>query len=203
MATLRRIVLLRHGNTVGDSHERFHGSSDVALSDEGRGQVRDAGLGMAREVFDLVVSSPLSRAWQSASMLAAGNPVRLMPEFREIHFGRWEGLTAEEIQAQDPALYQAWQDRTPDFGFPNGEPLEEFRTRVLRGLDVLKDSGAANILVVSHKGVIRTLVQHLTGDALAEDSPGLGEVVSVTQDGEGWIHGRRGSDPAGLGEYAA
>ncbi|MEM7409896.1 MAG: histidine phosphatase family protein [Myxococcota bacterium] len=203
MATLRRIVLLRHGNTVGDSHERFHGSSDVSLSDEGRGQVRAAGLAMATEVFDLVVSSPLSRAWQSASMLAGGQPVRLMPEFREIHFGRWEGLTAQEIQERDPALYQAWQEGAADFGFPNGEPLDAFRTRVLAGLDQLKNSGAANILVVAHKGVIRTIVQQLVGEAPDADAPALGEIVSVTQDGEGWILGRRSSDPEGVNEDAA
>ena len=91
---LRRIVLLRHGNTVGNSKERYHGSGDVALSDEGRIQMREASRALAREVFDLVVASPLRRSWESAWIVAGGAPVRLEDGFREIHFGRWEGMTA-------------------------------------------------------------------------------------------------------------
>ena len=79
MSPLRRIVLLRHGDTVGNSRERFHGSGDVALSDEGRDQVRAAGRRLATEVFDLVASSPLRRAWQSAALLCGGSPVLLVP----------------------------------------------------------------------------------------------------------------------------
>ena len=56
MTQLRRIVLLRHGNTVGNSHERFHGSSDVALSGEGADQVRAAGRHLATEVFDVIAA---------------------------------------------------------------------------------------------------------------------------------------------------
>ena len=113
MTRLRRIVLLRHGNTVGNSRERFHGSGDVALSEEGREQVRAAGRRLATEVFDLVAASPLRRAWQSAALLCGGAPVLLVPEFREIDFGRWEGLTAEEIEARDPVLYRAWREKAP------------------------------------------------------------------------------------------
>ena len=120
MTQLRRIVLLRHGDTVGNSKERFPGSSDVALSDEGRQQVRDAAAGMAREVFDLVVASPLRRSWESARIASGGAPVRLEPGFREVHFGRWEGLTAAEIEAQDPALYADWQAKSPGFEYPVG-----------------------------------------------------------------------------------
>ena len=70
MNRLRRIVLLRHGETVGNSRERFHGNSDVALSDEGRAQVRAAAKRLATEVFEVVAASPLRRAWQSAKPAA-------------------------------------------------------------------------------------------------------------------------------------
>jgi len=204
MSDLRRIVLLRHGNTVGNSHERFHGSADVALSAEGRAQMHDAGRALAREVFELVVASPLRRSWESAALLAGSHPVRLMPEFSEIYFGRWEGLTAEEIRAQDPVLYQAWQERAPDFEFPGGEPRAAFRDRVTKGVAELKASGAQNVLAVLHKGVIRAVAEELLGEPLAKEAgPELGESISVTRDGATWFLGRRGSNPPALQDDAA
>ena len=202
MSSLRRIVLLRHGNTVGNSHERFHGRRDVALSDEGRRQMRAAAPELVHEFFDVVVASPLARAWESARLLAGSHPVRLLPEFREIDFGRWEGLTAEEIEARDPALYRAWRSGAADFEFPGGERRADFRARVLRGLGTLEASGARNALVVSHKGVIRVLAEHLSGEALEGGGPDLGGLVSVTRVGDRWLRGRRSSDPAALRDVA-
>ena len=201
MNRLRRIVLLRHGETVGNSRERFHGNSDVALSDEGRDQVRAAARRLATEVFEVVAASPMRRAWQSAALLAGGTPVLLVPEFREIDFGRWEGLTAEEIEAQDPVLYRAWREGAADFEFPSGERRAAFRERVLRGFASLAQTGAESILVVVHRGVIRVIGEHLVGKPVAPP-PELGQIVSFTRDGDRWFEGRRSSNPPGLGAAA-
>jgi broad specificity phosphatase PhoE len=201
MNPLRRIVLLRHGETVGNSRERFHGSGDVALSDEGRAQVRAAGRRLATEVFEVVAASPLRRAWQSAVLLSAGAPVLLVPEFREIDFGRWEGLTAAEIEAQDPVLYRAWREGAADFEFPGGERRAAFRERVGKGLATIANTGAENALVAAHRGVIRAIGNHLLGVPLAAP-PELGEIVSFTRDGERWFLGRRSSNPPALGAAA-
>ena len=71
--------------------------------------MQDAALALHREPIDLVVSSPLRRAWEGAQLLLGGGPIQLEPDFREVDFGRWEGMTAEEIEASDPVLYQEWQ----------------------------------------------------------------------------------------------
>jgi broad specificity phosphatase PhoE len=199
MSSLRRIVMIRHGETDGNSSVRFHGAADVDLSDQGREQMRAASARLGGEVVDLVVASPLRRAWRSAWLVARGRPVRLEADFREIHFGRWEGLSAEEIRASDPVLYEDWRAGKPGFEFPGGEPRAEFRARVRRGLERLLASPARGALVVAHKGVIRAIVEELGGAPLDRERPALAELVGVSRQPDGsWFVGRHSSDPPAL-----
>lgn len=179
-----RIVLLRHGETVGRSSIRFFGATDVALSGLGADQAAAAARAIGPEDFDLVVASPLQRSWRSACIVAPGREIRLEAGFREIDFGRWEGLTREEIEAQDPELYTQWQERGLEFGFPGGEGRDEFRARVVAGLDRLLGSPVASILIVAHKGTVRTIAEELSGSVLAPDQPPLGGFVGLTRTAE-------------------
>lgn len=204
MSQLRRIVLVRHGETVGNSSTRFHGSSDLALSDHGRAQMREAAYALRRETFDLVVASPLQRSWESARIATGGAPVRLDAGLREVHFGRWEGLTREEIEASDPVLYADWQARKPEFEYPAGESRADFAARVLEAFGRIEASGASRVLAVIHKGVIRVIAARLLGgDELPPDEPALGGIVGIGRADDGsWFLGKHGSNPAGLEDAA-
>ncbi len=198
MAQLRRLLLIRHGETDGESSIRYHGSADVPLSEEGRGQMRRV-AGRFRNAVDRVVASPLRRSWQAAWIVGGGAPVQLEPDFREVDFGRWEGLTQEEIQARDPVAFEDWQSGAEDFAFPSGESRKEFQERVQRGLDRLLASGAGSALVVAHKGTTRAIVRALTGSDLPAEEPALGGAVVLTRDGDGsWFVGTRSSNPEGV-----
>ena len=198
MSSLRRIVMVRHGETEGQSSVRFHGSADVQLNDEGRAQLRETARKMRTEVFDLVAASPLRRSWEGARIVSSGAPVRLYSEFCEVHFGNWEGMTAEEIEESNPVLYRDWQAGAANFEYPGGELREAFRSRVARGVESLLASGATSVLLVSHKGVIRTIGERLL-DAPPSEGPELGGVISVSRGADGrWYEGRRGSNPPGL-----
>ena len=204
MSQLRRIVLVRHGETVGDSSIRFHGSSDLALSEEGRAQMRGAAFALRQETFDLVLASPLQRSWESARIVSGGAPARLDAGLREVHFGCWEGLTAREIEAADPVLYADWQARAPGFEYPSGEARADFAARVLEALERVEHSGATRVLLVVHKGVIRVIAEKLLGAPLPEGEPALGGIVGLGRAADGsWFVGRRGSNPAALDETAA
>jgi broad specificity phosphatase PhoE len=199
MAQLRRLVLVRHGETEGNSSERFHGSGDVALSEAGRAQIRAVLRALRGEVFDLVVASPLRRSWQSARILAGSAPVRLEAAFREIDFGRWEGLAEREIAASDPILHRDWRAGAPGFEYPGGEKRAEFRARVQLGLERLRRSGARSVLGVLHKGVIRALAEELLAAPLEDGAPSLGARVEMTRDPSGrWFQGRRSSEAGTL-----
>ena len=77
MSTLRRLILVRHGETDGDSGRRYHGSADVDLSPEGVEQMKRVRHTLREPGFELVVASPLRRAWKSAWLIGEGSPVRL------------------------------------------------------------------------------------------------------------------------------
>ena len=120
-------------------------------------------------------------------------------DLREVHFGRWEGLTREEIEASDPVLYADWQQGAADFAYPGGEVRADFRERVGCGLARLQASGATSALVVVHKGPIRVIAEQLLGQSDHAAELALGAALELTRRSDGsWFQGRRGSDPEGL-----
>jgi len=193
LAAMARIVMIRHGETIGQSSVRLHGRSDVPLSAEGREQMRQARRALPGSVFDLLVASPLRRAWEGARIVLPGHPVVVERDFREIDFGLWEGCSAQEIAERSPALYRAWRERAPGFEYPGGERRDDFRARVEAGLRRVRAYGVASVLIIAHKGVIRTIAQAMTGELPADDALQLGGSVQLSEHSDGsWAIGRRG-----------
>ena len=152
-------------------------------------QMRVAAQRIEASEIDLVVASSLSRARESAAIAAPGLEIALEDDFREVHFGRWEGLTAGEIEALDPELFSQWRDpgNRPGFDYPEGERRADFCERVRRGVDAWVAAEAQTLLAVAHKGVIRVAVEHLTGMPLEEGEPALGSVLVLESGGSrGW-----------------
>ncbi len=191
---LNRIVLVRHGETVGESSIRYYGATDSPLSDLGREQAGRARLEVPGDGFDAVLTSPLSRAWESARIVSPGSRLRLVAELREIDFGDWEGLSADEIRSRDPVRYEDWQQQRPGFEFPGGERRADFQARVDRAVDAMLGSGALSLLAVLHKGVIRAIARRILSAELPDGEPPLGGVLQLTRGvGGAWFRGRRGS----------
>jgi broad specificity phosphatase PhoE len=188
-----KLILVRHGETEGESSIRYHGRTDVALSELGRGQMRAARDELVerfgRLQFDHVFTSPLVRASEGARLIA-GESARLaiVEEFAEVHFGIFEGLTADEIRERYPQDYARWNaDRlSPAYTYPGGESRSEFAERVARGvkrmIEIWRPAAgvASNALVVAHRGVIRTIVGRLTGHLPSVD---LASIQAVEFDG--------------------
>ena len=161
------ISLVRHGQTDWNLAKRIQGSSDIPLNATGRGQAEATGRALAGGRFDAIYASPLSRALDTARIIAGhvglGEPERL-PAVAERQYGEAEGLTGEQILAR-------WPDGMP---VPGRETRDEV---VARALPALRDLGerhpGENVIVVSHGGVISSLVRHVTDHAL----PGPGELI--------------------------
>lgn len=185
-----RMILVRHGETEGQSSIRYYGATDIPLSELGRDQVRRARERIVDLPFEAVFASSLSRAAESARILAPAHPITIEADFREVDFGRWEGLTREEIAALDPELFAIWQKDLARFDYPGGERRADFRARIARGLERVRAVDASSVLVVAHKGVVRTLHELLSGETLAASEPELGGIVSLWRDRTGrWRSG--------------
>jgi len=183
MSAPMRLVLVRHGETVGHSSIRYYGRTDVALSDLGRRQMRAAREWLAARDgasgFAPVFTSPLVRATEAARIIAGRDAATIaIEEFAEVDFGLFEGLTAEEIAARYPEEFRRWNANrlAPDFVYPEGESRAAFVVRVARGTvrmlalwEALRQDARAgghtgsNALMVAHRGVIRAVVRQLTG----------------------------------------
>ncbi|MDH5632309.1 MAG: histidine phosphatase family protein [Gammaproteobacteria bacterium] len=155
------IDLIRHGEPVGGRAYRGHGVDDP-LSEKGWQQMWSA-VGETYS-WQKLFTSPMSRCREFAEALArrTGAIVIVDDRLKEIGFGAWEGRTPEQIQATDPDEYAGFY-RDPVNNRPEGaEPLQGFRSRVVDAYEnILADSDAGRILVVTHAGVIRALMTHV------------------------------------------
>ena len=159
-----RLLLARHGNTKGNSAERFWGQTDVELSAEGTWQAERLAKRLAGEDIAAIYSSKLRRASATAGIIARHHQqqVIICPELLEINFGKVEGLSFNEIGERYPELVRDWPRRDPSFRFPEGESISDLDRRVVKFLSRLeKHAPEDTVLVVAHAGVLRLLICHL------------------------------------------
>ena len=153
-------LLLRHGQTPMSVQKRYAGRSDVPLTDLGVQQAVAAAKRLASAGLDVIVTSPLRRAVQTAEEVAAATGVPVVTEagFRETDFGAWEGLTFSEVRERWPAELNRWL-ADPAAAPPGGESLAEVSERVTAALHrVLSARERQTVLIVSHVTPIKTLV---------------------------------------------
>lgn len=182
MAT--RILLVRHGESEWNASGRWQGWADAPLSELGQQQAVEAAQAVG--AVDAVFASDLSRAAETAriiSELIGVGPVLTMEGLRERDVGEWSGLTRKEIGERWPETLEAWGrgEMPPP---PGGESNEAIIDRVLASLRAIAaDWPHAEVLVVSHGGVIRLLEAHHGVDAGPSPANLGGVVVDIDERG--------------------
>jgi broad specificity phosphatase PhoE len=160
------IFLARHGESDWNVEKRFQGHTDRPLTKHGREQAHSLAALVAREKIDAVYTSPLSRARETAEIVAAGTglePVAL-PELREVDTGNWSGLSRTDVEARFPEGFARW--RSGGSGWEDGETYEEMAERVIGALrTIAEDHPGGRVLVISHGGPIRAI--HAAAEGLA------------------------------------
>ncbi len=159
--TDRAVLLARHGET-DDNREplRFQGWHDTPLNDNGRRQAAELAERVADEGIVSLWSSDLSRAHETAEIVAAllGLPVKLDARLREGNRGRWEGLLFKDVARDEPELYARWMRGGDGWRFPGGESLREQQQRVHACVEEIRTTGRLPALVVCHGGSIRVML---------------------------------------------
>jgi len=159
------ILLIRHGETAWNAERRLQGHLDIPLNPEGERQARLLAAALAGEPLDVLVSSDLMRARQTAQAIAdlRGMPLQIAPGLRERCYGGFEGLLYSEIEARFPREFAAWQARDVDAVLPEGSKPgancgETFLAFFERATATILALGAAHagrtIALVAHGGVL-------------------------------------------------
>lgn len=161
-----RVYLMRHGEVHGDGNKRYNGHIDVDITPKGVEQMhRLAGLLDGKPV-KAVYSSDLIRSVKGARIVSAKlglehTPVRTL---RERSVGRWEGLTAEEIQQRYPEECRAWRADLLNYRPPDGECLQDVRVRILPEYRrIVANHPGQEIAMLLHGGVNRVILAEALG----------------------------------------
>lgn len=162
-----RITLLRHGEPVGGP--RFRGSTDDPLSERGWEQMHEA-VDTGNH-WDVVLASPLRRCADFARMIADGRqlPLHLEPRLQELHYGQWEGKTADQLLREDGERLQAFWADSASTTPPDGETVSALEQRVTDAwLHWIEHLAGQRILLVTHGGVIRALLADILGSSTSQ-----------------------------------
>ncbi len=161
-----RLLLVRHGATSRTAENRFSGAVGVDLSDEGRAQARRLSERLAAEPIAAVYASTLSRAVETAELVARphGLAVTRREGLGEIGHGRWEGLTRADVEARFGDEYAAWEADPFTFAPEGGETGLAV---LARALPVVREIVAAHpgeqVVLVSHKATLRLVLSSVLG----------------------------------------
>jgi 2,3-bisphosphoglycerate-dependent phosphoglycerate mutase/probable phosphoglycerate mutase len=165
--TLRRLILLRHGQTDYNVAGRMQGHLDSVLTTVGHEQAAAAAPVLAALGPDRVVSSDLQRAVDTAEVVgtACGLAVKFDARLRETHLGEWQGCTVPEIDLDYPGAIATWRS-DPTWAPPGGESRVDVVARSRPVVDELDaefgdSDGSSTVLLVAHGGLIAGLVTGL------------------------------------------
>ena len=165
------LYVTRHGETDYNLQKRYTGSTDIPLNIKGIQQAENLANKLSAIKFDIIISSPLLRAKQTAEIIhrSCNVPIVIIDEFSEINVGVYEGLTREEAQTQYPEVWARLADffkksgsRPLDDAPTGGETVKQFDMRIATGLAKLKtEYSESRVLLVCHGFTARIINRQL------------------------------------------
>lgn len=166
-ASLTRLALVRHGETVWHADNRYAGgASDIDLTSKGVRQAQSLARWAARHQLAAVVSSPVRRAVETArpSARAIGADLEIVEDLREVDFGVAEGHTVDELTSVDPGMVHRFRSDPVAHPFPGAESPETAAERAAEALRGIARAHAGHyVLVVAHNTLLRLALCQLLG----------------------------------------
>lgn len=164
-----RLILVRHGQTEWNQLGRIQGRTDIPLNDTGIMQARAAGEWLSQRRIDAVYSSPMQRAFDTATEIARphGLPVISLDDIIEIDFGLWEEKTADELKKLYPEYWNDWSWHLDEDKSANmqAESAYTILNRVKRALNSIfeENTAGSTAVVVSHTMPIKLIMANAIG----------------------------------------
>ena len=156
---MTKLILIRHGQTDFNIQGKYCGYSDPPLNEEGMQQVEKLKTRLEGLEVDVLFSSDLQRAIETAQIALPNKLIKQVEKLREYNFGVFEGLTYEEIMEDHADIYTAWIGDPSKKAIPQGDCFKSFSNRIREGLDsiLLKNRGKT-VALVTHSGPIRLIL---------------------------------------------
>jgi len=155
-----RLILVRHGQTSLNEKNVFRGRLDIPLNETGIQQANAIAKRLSTFNVKSIYSSPLKRALETAQVI--GRKLNINTEIDDnlidFNFGKWQGLTIEEVEKKFPELYESWLRSPHMIKIPDGEDLGLIRKRVSKVLNKLIEYNENNIVIVSHRVILKILI---------------------------------------------
>ncbi len=155
-----KIILVRHGQSLGNLTRRFIGHGYAPLTELGHKQAEASALFLDRYNIDRIYSSDLTRARETAEHTSArrGLDITLDSGLREIFAGKWEGMAYDEIAAAYPELYDTWMHDTGNAALPDGESVLGMRERVSAAIShIAAENEGKTVAIFTHATPIRVM----------------------------------------------
>ena len=168
---MKRLFLVRHGETDWNKQGIFRGVADVPLNDTGLGQAKALGRYFSGIPLKAIYTSKLARTLDTAGGIARRQPggvslVQTDDGLLEINRGDWQGLTLAQVKEKFPESYAKWFRDAEKVHFPGGESLGVVQRRAMRSFErISREEG--DIALVSHHVVLRTLLCGILGLGLS------------------------------------
>lgn len=180
------VYLIRHGATNANREHRYLGRTEEPLSEEGREKLKAfqrQGIYPDPASLQALFVSPMERCRETAELLFGDCEQHMIPEFREMDFGLFEGKNYQDLRGN--AQYQAWIDSNGTLPFPKGESREDFIARCRRGFEemlrivtaegISRNEERKNIAAVVHGGTIMAVCSSFTDGEYFDFQIGNGE----------------------------
>ncbi len=163
---IQKIHLVRHGQTDWNVSGRWQGQLPTGLNEQGRQQAQQLARHVQAWPITRIISSDLPRARDTAQAMAAGRDVaiELDARWREINLGVFQGLMWQEIVAQHPKGFAAYETDFYDYVIPGGESRRQVQTRALAALSEAVRCGEGEMAFVSHGVTLRVALMGLLPD---------------------------------------
>ena len=160
------LYIVRHGETDSNIAHTCLGHKDMPLNTTGEEQARGLIEKFRSIPLDVIYSSPLKRAVDTAAGIAEMKALKIIMNngLIERDFGDWDDMTFEEIEAKYPREYAEWQENWTSFKIPNGESSDEAQARISAAVDkILSENEGKSVLIVTHLGTARHIISHVLG----------------------------------------